>query len=40
MLVPVRGALQGGVVATGSQDWKCVWERETKGTAAFGDHSR
>ena len=36
-LVPVKGVLQGGVVATGSPDWKYVWERLTKGTAAFGD---
>ena len=36
-LVPVKGVLQGGVEATGSPDWKYVWERETKGTAAFGD---
>ena len=36
-LVPVKGKLQGGVEATGSPDWKYVWERETKGTAAFGD---
>ena len=36
-LLPVKGVFQGGVVATGSLDWKYVWERETKGTAAFGD---
>jgi len=36
-LVPVKGVFQGGVVATGSPDWKYVWERLTKGTAAFGD---
>ena len=36
-LVPVKGVLQGGVIATGSPDWKYVWERLTKGTAAFGD---
>jgi prepilin-type processing-associated H-X9-DG protein len=36
-LVPVKGVLQGGVVATGSPDWNYVWERLTKGTAAFGD---
>src|SRR5437773_2873586 len=36
-LVPVEGVFQGGVVATGSPDWKYVWERLTKGTAAFGD---
>jgi len=36
-LVPVKGVLQGGVVATGSLDWKYVWERLTKGTASFGD---
>jgi len=36
-LVPVKGVLQGGVVATGSPDWKYVWERLTKGTAEFGD---
>ena len=36
-LVPVKGIFQGGVVATGSPDWKYVWERLTKGTAAFGD---
>jgi len=36
-LVPVKGVLQGGVFATGSPEWKYVWERETKGTAAFGD---
>jgi len=36
-LVPVKGAFQGGVVATGSPDWRYVWERCTKGTAAFGD---
>ncbi|SRR6266536_3017770 len=35
--VPVKGVFQGGILATGSQDWKYVWERETKGTAAFGD---
>ena len=36
-LVPVKGVLQGGVFATGSPDWKYVWERLTKGTADFGD---
>ena len=36
-LVPVKSVFQGGVVATGSPDWKYVWERLTKGTAAFGD---
>ncbi len=36
-LLPVKGVFQGGVVATGSLDWKYVWERLTKGTAAFGD---
>ena len=36
-LVPVKGVLQGGLIATGSRDWKYVWERLTKGTAAFGD---
>lgn len=38
-LVPVKGVPQGGVtyVAIGSPDWKYVWERLTKGTAAFGD---
>ena len=36
-LVPVKGVFQGGVFATGSPDWKYVWERLTKGTAAFGD---
>jgi len=36
-LVPIKAVHQGGVVATGSQDWKYVWERLTKGTAAFGD---
>ena len=36
-LVPVKGVFQGGVMATGSPDWKYVWERLTKGTAAFGD---
>ena len=35
--VPVKGVYQGGIVATGSPDWRYVWERETKGTAAFGD---
>jgi len=35
--LPVKRVFQGGVVATGSLDWKYVWERETKGTAAFGD---
>jgi len=35
--VPVKGVVQGGVVATGSPDWRYVWERFTKGTAAFGD---
>jgi prepilin-type N-terminal cleavage/methylation domain-containing protein/prepilin-type processing-associated H-X9-DG protein len=35
--VPVKGVFQGGILATGSKDWKYVWERETKGTAAFGD---
>jgi len=32
-LVPVKSVFQGGVVATGSPDWKYVWERLTKGTA-------
>ena len=36
-LVPVKGVVQGGVFATGSPDWKYVWERLTKGTADFGD---
>jgi len=36
-LVPVKGIFQGGIVATGSPDWRYVWERFTKGTAAFGD---
>ena len=36
-LLPVKGVFQGGVVATGSRDWKYVWERLTKGTASFGD---
>jgi hypothetical protein len=36
-LLPIKGVFQGGVVATGSPDWKYVWERLTKGTAAFGD---
>lgn len=36
-LVPVKGVWQGGVAATGSPDWKYVWERETKGIADFGD---
>ena len=36
-LVPVKGIYQGGIVATGSPDWKYVGERETKGTAAIGD---
>jgi prepilin-type N-terminal cleavage/methylation domain-containing protein len=36
-LVPVKGILQGGLTVTGSPDWKYVWERCTKGTAAFGD---
>ena len=36
-LVPVKGVYQGGIVATGSRDWRYVWERFTKGTAAFGD---
>jgi len=36
-VVPVKGVLQGGIIATGSPDWRYVWERETKGTAAFGD---
>jgi len=36
-LVPVKGIFQGGVVATGNQDWRYVWERFTKATAAFGD---
>ena len=35
-LVPVKGILQGGVIATGSTDWKYVRERLTKGTASFG----
>jgi type II secretory pathway pseudopilin PulG len=35
--MPVKGVLQGGVVATGSPDWRYVWERFTKGSAAFGD---
>src|SRR5882724_6643912 len=34
-LVPVKGVLQGGLIATGSPDWKYVWERLTKGTASF-----
>ena len=37
LLVPVKGVFQGGVLATGSPDWKYVWERFTKGTAYFGD---
>jgi len=36
-LRPVQGVQQGYVVATGSQDWKYVWERLTKAPAAFGD---
>ena len=36
-LVPVKGVFQGGALATGSRDWRYVWERLTKGTAAFGD---
>jgi len=36
-LRPVQGVQQGYVVATGSQDWKYVWDRLTKGTAAVGD---
>jgi len=36
-LMPVKGVYQGGIVATGSRDWRYVWERFTKGTAAFGD---
>ena len=36
-LLSVKGVFQGGVVATGSPDWKYVWERLTKGTASFGD---
>jgi prepilin-type N-terminal cleavage/methylation domain-containing protein len=35
--VPAKGVRQGGVIATGSRYWRYVWERETKGTAAFGD---
>ena len=37
LLCPAKGILQDGVVATGSPDWKYVWERLTKGTAAFVD---
>jgi prepilin-type processing-associated H-X9-DG protein len=36
-LVPVKGVLQGGVVATGSPDWRYVWERETKSPIAWLD---
>src|SRR5438552_5975569 len=36
-VLSVKGVFQGGVVATGSPDWKYVWERLTKGTASFGD---
>jgi hypothetical protein len=32
-----EAAFQPPRIATGSPDWKYVWERETKGTAAFGD---
>jgi prepilin-type N-terminal cleavage/methylation domain-containing protein/prepilin-type processing-associated H-X9-DG protein len=38
-LVPVKGLRQGGTafVATGSRDWKYVWERLTKANTAFSD---
>src|SRR5438309_8765590 len=36
-LRPVQGVQQGYVDATGSQDWKYLWDRMTKGDAAVGD---
>lgn len=36
-LVPVMGELQGGVIVTGSPDWRYVWDRSTKGNACNGD---
>jgi len=37
-LVPVTGVFHwGGAEATGSQDWKYVWDRMTKAGAAIGD---
>ena len=35
--MPVKGVLKGPLVATGSQDWRYVWDRFTKSTAIFGD---
>lgn len=37
-LVPVTGVFQGGPkLVTGSQDWRYVWERSSKGKASNGD---
>ncbi len=36
-LRPVQGVQQGYVDATGSQDWKYLWDRMTKASAAVGD---
>ena len=34
---PVRGIFRDSLWATGSPDWRYMWERMTKGTAAIGD---
>jgi prepilin-type processing-associated H-X9-DG protein len=34
---PELGVFHGFDEATGNPDWKYLWERLTKGTAAFGD---
>lgn len=34
---PVTGVYRYGILATGSPDWRYLWERMTKGTAASGD---
>jgi prepilin-type processing-associated H-X9-DG protein len=36
-LVPVKGVFQAGVRADGNQDWRYVWERETKSPIAWLD---
>lgn len=33
----VTGTYRGALVATGSKDWRWMWDRFTKGTAPFGD---
>ena len=33
----VQGIFRADLLATGSPDWRYMWERITKGTAAFGD---